>query len=247
MIVFVASAISFDPHTRCGEEQEIRMNKGVVVGIGVFAIACVVYLVAGMSGGEGSGEEAGGADEAKAGAGAGEANAEGGGKDAPKVKKEEVKADEPKDEKKDLALPGQLPKLKLPELPATALPAKPHSDMKIEGDLAEVDAEMAFRSVFPKLRSCYVELRQRAPQAKGRMLMRVRVSKGDAGKGQMGELYLKETQFTDPKYLTCIRDSIDNTKFKLDKTATNGTMEFTMFLTPEDVSNHEKESAKAGG
>ena len=213
------------------------MNKGVIVGIWIFVIACLVYLVAGMSGGE-TGDEAGGGEEtAAAGAdeGADEANA--GGKKAPKVTKDEAKADEPKEEKKDLALPGQLPKLNLPELPATALPAKPKSDIKIEGDLAEVDAEMAFRSVFPKLRSCYVELRQRAPQAKGRMLMRVRVNKGDQGKGQMGELYLKETQFTDPKYLTCIREAIDNTKFKLDKEATNGTMEFTMFLTPEDVTS----------
>ena len=218
------------------------MNKGVMVGIGVFVVACLVYFVAGMSGGGSGAEESGATEEASAGNAAG---AEGeGGKAAPKVKKEEVKADEPKEEKKDLALPGQLPKLNLPELPATALPAKPKSEMKIEGDLAEVDAEMAFRSVFPRIRSCYVELRQRAPQAKGRMLMRIRVSKGDQGKGQMGELYLKETQFTDPKYLTCIRESIDNTKFKLDKDATNGTMEFTMFLTPEDVNNHEKEAAK---
>lgn len=220
------------------------MNKGVLVGIGVFVIACLVYFVSGMSGGN-AGDEAGG-DEALAGAAAGDGEEAAGGKAAPKVKKDEVAAEEPKADEKDLALPGQLPKLNLPELPATALPAKPHSEMKIEGDLADVDAEMAFRSVFPKIRSCYVELRQRAPQAKGRMLMRVRVNKNDQGKGQIGELYLKETQFTDPKYLTCIRDSIDNTKFKLDKADTNGTMEFTMFLTPEDVGNHDKEAASAG-
>lgn len=218
------------------------MNKGVIVGIGVFVIACLVYFVAGMSGG-GADDTAAttDGDNAASAVAAGEAAGE---KAAPKVKKEDDKAEEPKEAKKDLKLPGQLPKLDLPDLPATALPSKPHSEMKIEGDLADVDAEMAFRSVFPRIRSCYVELRQRAPQAKGRMLMRIRVSKGDAGKGQMGELYLKETQFTDPKYLTCIREAIDNTKFKLDKEATNGTMEFTMFLTPEDVSNHDKETAK---
>lgn len=219
------------------------MNKGVMVGIGIFVIACLVYFVSGMSDSDSADAGAGG-DEVAAGSGAGEGAEGAGSKDAPKITKDDEKAEIPKEESKDLKLPGALPKLNLPELPATALPAKPHSDMKIEGDLAEVDAEMAFRSVFPKIRSCYVELRQRAPQAKGRMLMRVRVNKGDQGKGQMGELYLKETQFTDPKYLTCIRDSIDNNKFKLDKAETNGTMEFTMFLSPEDVSNHEKDAVK---
>jgi hypothetical protein len=218
------------------------MNKGVIVGIGVFVIACLVYFVSGMSGSDGADAAANGDEIAGAEANGGAEGAA--AKDAPKIKKDDNKAEIPKDEKKDLKLPGALPKLNLPELPATALPSKPHSEMKLEGDLAGVDAEMAFRSVFPKIRSCYVELRQRAPQAKGRMLMRVRVNKGDQGKGQMGELYLKETQFTDPKYLTCIRDAIDNNKFKLDKAETNGTMEFTMFLTPEDVSNHEKDAAK---
>ena len=223
------------------------MNKGVMVGLGVFVVACLVYFVAGMSGGgDKTDDEKGTEITAKADDKGGD---EAGDKKAPKVEKETEKAEEPKQAKADLKLPGagDLKKLNLPELPATALPAKPHSEMKLEGELDQVDAEMAFRSVFPRLRSCYVELRQRAPQAKGRMLMRVRVSRSDQGKGEMGELYLKETQFTDPKYLTCIRDAIDNTKFKVDKSSMNGTMEFTMFLTPEDVANHEKDAAKAGG
>ena len=223
------------------------MNKGVVVAIGVLVVACLVYFVTGMSSG---GDTAGAGDKANAAAGAGAA-ADGAdptaGKEPNKVLKDKAEAEVPKEADKDLALPGKLPELNLPELPATALPAKPHSTMKLEGDLGEVDAEMAFRTVFPKIRSCYVELRQTAPQAKGRMLMRVRVNKNAESKGQLGELYLKETQFTDKKYLDCIRNAIDNTKFKLDKQTTNGTMEFTMFLTPEDVTNHDKETAKTGG
>ncbi len=221
------------------------MNKGVIVALGILVVASLAYFVAGMSGGDA--DQAGDEAAATAGSGSGDGAEAAGAKEATKVKKETETAEVPKDDKKDLKLPGadDLKKLNLPELPATALPSKPHSEMKIDGDLEEVDAEMAFRSVFPRIRSCYVELRQRAPQAKGRMLMRIRVNKSDDGKGQMGELYLKETQFTDPKYLTCIREGIDNTKFKIDKASMNGTMEFTMFLTPDDVANHEKEAGAA--
>ena len=135
--------------------------------------------------------------------------------------------------------------MKLPEVAATALPVKPHGKLKLDGDLSEVDAELAIRTVFPKIRSCYVELRQRAPQAKGRMLMRFRVRKGDDGEAGTGELYLKETQFTDPKYLSCVRDAIDKAKFKVDASTVNGTVTFPMHLTPEDVDNHNKEAAAA--
>lgn len=219
------------------------MNKGVIVGLGIFVVACLAYFVAGMSGGDPkAGDEAAATAAGEGSGGAGDES--GAGKDAPKVKRDDEKAEVPEDAEKDLKLPGAADLAALPKLPVTALPAEPHSDMKLEGELEQVDAEMAFRSVFPRIRSCYVELRQRAPQAKGRMLMRVRVSKGDAGKGQMGELYLKETQFTDPKYLTCIREAIDTTKFKVDKASMNGTMEFTMFLNPDDVANHEKEAGK---
>ncbi|MCO4761877.1 MAG: hypothetical protein KC502_10250 [Myxococcales bacterium] len=216
------------------------MNKNVMIGLGAVVLATLGFVIFGMSG----------ADETKAGGQEGsEATAAATAGDSAnvnadrKVKKDDEKAEEPKEEKKDLALPGQLPKLNLPAVAPTALPTKPHGKLKLEGDLQEVDAELAIRQVFPKIRSCYVELRQRAPQAKGRMLMRFRVSKSDDGQAATGELYLKETQFTDPKYLSCIRDAIDKTKFKLDKSAVNGTVTFPMHLAPEDVDKHNKAAA----
>lgn len=221
------------------------MNKNVLIGLGAVVLATLGFVIFGMAGGdEGESDKATAAAEAH----------EGGGDEAGaavnrdrKVKRDEEAAEEPREEKKDLALPGQLPKLNLPEVAATALPVKPHGKLKLDGDLTEVDAELAIRSVFPKIRACYVELRQRAPQAKGRMLMRFRVQKGQDGKAGTGELYLKETQFTDPKYLSCVRDAIDKTKFKVDTSTVNGTVTFPMNLSPEDVDNHNKEAAKAAG
>jgi len=90
-------------------------------------------------------------------------------------------------------------------------------------------------AVFPAIRDCYVELRQRAPQARGRMLMKFAVKPGaEAGQAALGELFLKETQFTDPKYLTCVRTAIDNTKFSVAKSLT-GAITVPMFLVPEDA------------
>ena len=218
------------------------MNKNVMIGLGVAVVATLGFVVFGLSGGDGdAGPASTGADSDKVAAAGSSAAA--GANAAHKVTREEENAELPKDEKKDLALPGQLPKLNLPEVAATALPVKPHGKLEIEGDLKEVDAELAIRTVFPKIRSCYVELRQRAPQAKGRMLMRFRVKTGEDGKAGTGELYLKETQFTDPKYLSCVRDAIDKAKFKVDASAVNGTVTFPMHLAPEDVDNHNKEAA----
>ena len=221
------------------------MNKNIMIGLGAVVAATLGFVIFGMSGGEeGESAKATAAESSAEGDGGDEGGAAAVNRDR-KVKRDEERAEEPQEEKKDLALPGQLPKLNLPEIAATALPAKPHGKLKLDGDLTEVDAELAIRSVFPKIRACYVELRQRAPQAKGRMLMRFRVQKGADGKAGTGELYLKETQFTDPKYLTCVRDAIDKTKFKVDSSTVNGTVTFPMNLAPEDVDNHNKEAAAA--
>lgn len=221
------------------------MNKNAMIGLGVAVAATLAFVIFGLSGGDDAGS-AGEGTEASAGETAGGAEAAAGAdKRDRKVLKDDERAEEPKEAKKDLALPGQLPKLNLPEVAPTALPAKPHGKLKLDGDLEEIDAEMAIRAIFPKVRSCYVELRQRAPQAKGRMLMRFRVRNGDDGKGGTGELYLKETQFTDPKYLTCVRDAIDNTKVKLSKPTVNGTVTFPLHLSPEDVDRHNKDNAGA--
>lgn len=214
------------------------MNKAVIGVLVVFVLACLGYVLFGMSGGPAKTED-GTAAEASAKSGGGEGTAT---KAAPVVKRDDDKADEPTEdgEKKDLALPGQLPKLNLPEQSELAQPTKPHGELQIEGELEQATAEQAIRAVFPKIRGCYAELRARAPQAKGRMLMRIRVSSGEAKQAGTGELYLKETQFTDPKYLTCVRSAIDETKFKIDKDGINGTVEFPMYLMPEDVEKHEK-------
>lgn len=219
------------------------MNKNVMFGLGAVVVATLGFLLFGMNDPtDGGVDENAGVATAKA-DGADKAGAA--DKAAHVVRKDDERAEAVAEEKKDLALPGQLPKLNLPAVAPTALPVKPHGKLKLDGDLKEVDAELAIRTVFPSIRSCYVELRQRAPQAKGRMLMRFRVTKGEGGKAGTGELYLKETQFTDPKYLTCVRDAIDKAKFNVDSAAVNGTVTFPMHLTPEDVDNHNKEASAA--
>ncbi len=221
------------------------MKKPVIIVLVVFVVACLGYVIFGMSDGPKGDAAVKPADQA-AKAPAGEEAA--GTKKAPVVTRDDDSPEATDEEAaKDLKLPGQLPKLDLPALAETAVPTKAHGKVQVEGELDEVTAEMAIRTLFPKIRGCYAELRSRAPQAKGRMLMRIRVRSGEAGQAGTGELYLKETQFTDPKYLTCVRSAIDEAKFKVDKGGINGTAEFPMFLMPEDVGKHEEAMASAGG
>ena len=224
------------------------MNKGALIVLVIFVVACLGYVIFGMSeGADGQGDAASAGEQASGQAGAQGEAASDGDKAAPVVKRDDDTPDKQEEETANLVVPasGDLPSLKLPKAIENALPTKPHGKLQVEGKLEEVTAEMAIRSVFPKIRGCYAELRTRAPQARGRMLMRFRVSNGGEGKAGTGELYLKETQCTDPKYLTCIRDAIDKTKFKVDKADVDGTVEFPMFLMPEDADSHDKAMAEA--
>lgn len=161
---------------------------------------------------------------------------EGGLGKAPVVKREEgLHAETAGPDAASLALPGQLPALKGVADNAGVVPTQPHGQMELEGDVQEADAEKAVAAVFPAIRDCYSELRQRAPQARGRMLMKFAVKAGaEPGQSALGELFLKETQFTDPKYLTCVRTAIDATKFTTGKALT-GAVTVPMFLSPEDA------------
>ena len=152
------------------------------------------------------------------------------------VKREDgLKATTNEETGEKLVIPGQLPALKGVVEPPTAQPTQPHGEMELEGDVAQADAERAVQAVFPAIRDCYSELRQRAPQARGRMLMKFAVKPGaDAGQSAMGELFLKETQFTDPKYLTCVRAAIDAGKFPSSKPLT-GAVTVPLILSPEDA------------
>ncbi len=222
------------------------MKKPDIIVLVLFVVACLGYVIFGMSDAPKTDAAEAGADRV---AGAGTAAADGAeAKKAPVVTRDD-NSPEASDEEpaKDLTLPGALPKLNLPDMAETAVPTKVHGKVQLEGELDEVTAEMAIRTLFPKIRGCYAELRGRAPQAKGRMLMRIRVRSGEAGKAGTGELYLKETQFTDPKYLTCVRSAIDEAKFDVKKEGINGTAEFPLFLMPEDVAKHEEAVASAGG
>ncbi|MBI5610308.1 MAG: AgmX/PglI C-terminal domain-containing protein, partial [Deltaproteobacteria bacterium] len=103
-----------------------------------------------------------------------------------------------------------------------------------EGDVQEAEAEAAIKAMFPAIRDCYVELRQRAPQARGRMLMTFKVRAAEANQGATGELFLKETQFTDPKYLTCVRSAIDAARFPVTRNV-QGSVTVPLFLSPQDA------------
>jgi hypothetical protein len=211
-----------------------------IIGIGALAVLVAVtlwLLVGGLSEAPapGAGGTAGGAahDGTKD-----EAGASGSSK-APVVKREELSAEAAKANDPNLALPTNLPALRNVQPAANgnlpAVPTQPHGQFELEGDVQEQDAEAAVRALFPPIRDCYAELRQRAPQAKGRMLMKFAVKPAtDAGQAATGELFLKETQFTDPKYLTCVRTAIDSTKFPVGKNV-NGSVTVPLFLSPQDA------------
>jgi hypothetical protein len=156
------------------------------------------------------------------------------GKGATVVKAEEGLSDKAEAKAEQLALPGALPTLKNVQ-GAADTPAQPHGKMELEGDVQEADAEAAIKAVFPALRDCYAELKKIAPQAGGRMLMKFSVKPGaEPGQAALGELFLKETQFTEPKFLTCIRTAVDAAKFPVGKNLT-GSVTVPLFLTPGDV------------
>lgn len=225
------------------------MNKNVMLGLGALVVVTVAVLYFGLSGG-GATDGGAGKDEAGSAAmAAGGAQANGAGA-AVKVGREEHEGGASDDEPAaELKLPGALPSLGLAAESPENAPAKAHSEIEIEGTLEQVDAEKAIRAIFPKVRACYAELRERAPQAQGRMLMKLKVRRGDDGQAGTGELFLKETQFTDPKYLTCVRTATDETKFKTDASQLDGSFTFTLWLTPDDADNHRKVAAEqpAGG
>jgi hypothetical protein len=224
------------------------MNKTVMGGLAALLVVTVVLLFAVLGGGEsgaGAGEESGGGAAVGAGGAGGPGGANAGAGDTPKVKRgEDLAGNDDPDKQPSAKLPTALPKLdpsaggKIPE--GTVVAAKPHGEVEIEGSVDEGDAEAAIRAVFRPIRSCYVGLRERAPQAKGRLYMQFRVKQGDDG-GSMGELFLKETQFTEPKFLKCVRKAIDETKVPLSGKTTDGKITVPIYLTPEDVDN-----AKAG-
>ncbi len=221
------------------------MKNGGVIALAVIVVATVAFLLYSLSGdpSDVAGVTAGAA-AAGQGTEGGEAAGAGGKGKVGREQNEGGASDE--QAQAELKLPGQLPSLGLQPLPANEAPVKPHSEVELEGTIQQVDAEMAIRAVFPKIRGCYSELRDRAPQAQGRMLMKMKVRRNDDGQAGTGELFLKETQFTDPKYLTCVRSAIDETKFKTDAGQIDGTFTFTLWLSPEDVDNHRKYEAERG-
>jgi hypothetical protein len=220
--------------------------------VGIIALAALVagslgYMVFGMAGADApSASEpaaAGAGGEAGVAAGAGAAGAE-----AAKVGREENEGGDAPPPDKDLKLPGQLPSLGLKAPPELETPTKVEPDQpELEGTIEAVDAQQAINAIFPRVRGCYAELRERAPQAKGYMLMKVKVRRSDDGTAGTGELFLKETQFTDPKYLTCIRTAIDETKFQTASAQIDGSATFKLWLTPEDVDRHNAWQAAQGG
>ena len=222
------------------------MKKGVLLGIVVLVVATAAVLIFGMSGGASDpAVVAEGQDPANGSVAGGD---ESGSAEANKVGREEHEGGASDEEPAaDLKIPGALPSLGLAVQEPLAAPAKAHSEVEIEGTLEQVDAEKAIRAIFPKVRACYAELRERAPQAQGRMLMKLKVRKGDDGQAGTGELFLKETQFTDPKYLTCVRTATDETKFKTDSSQVDGSFIFTLWLTPDDADNYRKIAAEQGG
>lgn len=201
--------------------------------LGVLALVTAYFLISGLSSGPTpaapKGEVAGKDDDPAAHAGSAQ---------APVVKKEQAIGDQPAPDAANLALPGQLPALKGVQGAAAAGPVAgpvtPHGQLELEGDVKEEDAEAAIKAMWPAIKDCYVELRQRAPQARGRMLMTFKVRPAEANQAATGEMFLKETQFTDPKYLTCVRAAIDNARFPVSKNL-NGSVTVPLFLAPQDA------------
>ena len=205
------------------------------IGIIVAVLAILVGLWFAVGGGKKSkaGEDTAAATAPQDGDNAGE------GKAPTVVKAEEGLSDKAEAKPEQLALPGALPTLKNVQAAADA-PAQAHGKLEVEGDVQEADAEAAIKAVFPALRDCYAELKKVAPQAGGRMLMKFSIKPAaEPGQAALGELFLKETQFTEPKFLTCIRTAVDAAKFPVSKNLT-GAVTVPLFLTPGDVGEAPK-------
>ncbi len=202
--------------------------------LGVLALVTAYFLISGLSGGPAPSTAAKGEATAKDDEPAGGT----GSAQAPVIKKEQAIGDQAAPDAASLALPGQLPALKGVQGGAAggpvAGPVTPHGQLELEGDVKEEDAEAAIKAMWPAIKDCYVELRQRAPQARGRMLMTFKVRPAEANQAATGEMFLKETQFTDPKYLTCVRAAIDNARFAVSKNL-NGSVTVPLFLAPQDA------------
>ncbi len=209
------------------------MDKKLGFGLlGLLALATLVFVFTGLSDGP-AGKGGGAAQAGQDGEPGSEANSPA---DKPKVGREQL-ADPAAAKEASLALPGQLPTLKGVQGAAPGEvkpPALPHGQLELEGDVQEAEAEAAIKAMWAPIRDCYGELRQRAPQARGRMLMTFKVRPGEAGQAATGELFLKETQFTDPKYLTCVRAAIDNARFPAGRNV-QGSVTVPLFLAPQDV------------
>lgn len=201
------------------------------IGIIVAVLAFVVGLWFVVGGGHKTGKDA----DAAAAAGAKESDNAGEGKAPTVVKAEEGLSDKAEAKPEQLALPGALPALKNVQPGTVDTPAQPHGKIEVEGDVQEADAEAAIKAVFPALRDCYATLKKVAPQAGGRMLMKFSIKPAtEPGQAALGELFLKETQFTEPKFLTCIRTAVDAAKFPVGKNL-SGSVTVPLFLTPGDV------------
>ncbi|MBM4342015.1 MAG: hypothetical protein FJ100_01360 [Deltaproteobacteria bacterium] len=203
--------------------------------LGVLALVTAYFLVSGLS----SGPAAPAASKGEAGGKEDDHATSGAAAQAPVIKREQAIGDQPAPDAANLALPGQLPALKGVQGAAGATgpvagPVTPHGQLELDGDVKEEDAEAAIKAMWPAIKDCYVELRQRAPQARGRMLMNFKVRPAEANQAATGEMFLKETQFTDPKYLTCVRAAIDNARFPVAKNL-NGSVTVPLFLAPQDA------------
>ena len=208
------------------------MDKKLGFGLlGLLALATLVFLVSGLMGGPESKPASGAAGQGD------EATAQGSASSAKPVVGREQLRDPAEADAGSIALPGALPALRGVQAgqPGDAKPpALPHGQLELEGDVQEAEAEAAIKAMWAPIRDCYAELRQRAPQARGRMLMTFKVRPGEAGQAATGELFLKETQFTDPKYLTCVRAAIDNARFPAGRNV-QGSVTVPLFLAPQDV------------
>ena len=205
--------------------------KHIIIVVAVLAVIAGLWFTVGG----GAGKKAADDDKTKAAVAAKDDENGGEGKGAKVVKAEEGLSDKAEAKPEELAIPGALPALHNVQAGTVDTPAQPHGKIEVEGEVQQEDAEAAIKAVFPALRNCYVELRKIAPQAGGRMVMKFAIKPAtEPGQAALGELFLKETQFTEPKFLTCIRAGVDAAKFPVQKALT-GAVTVPLFLTPGDA------------
>jgi hypothetical protein len=169
---------------------------------------------------------------------------------APTARREPPRAEptRPQPAQADLKLPSSLPPLQaVPGRPAEPMPAvggvpfKPveASDPKLEleGNVTLDDANAAMRAVFPEINKCYQDLRVRAPQAGGRMLLRFKMKTDEAeevpGKTPLSDYFVRETQFTDPGFLDCVRKSFNERYINVGARTIDGTVTMPLWLAQD--------------